>query len=149
MYIGIDVGGTNLVAGLVDQEGTILHKSACPVNRSWSAEELVSQLAQLSVCAAQEGGVSLEDVEGAGAGIPGLVDNEAGTVVKTPNMPFRDTPFRELFQREEDAFLPANGEELTPLQAFTMEESPGGLLTVTSRGADGRDHTLHIQRRLA
>ena len=58
MYIGIDVGGTNLVAGLVDQEGTILHKSACPVNRSWSAEELVSQLAQLSVCAAQEGGVS-------------------------------------------------------------------------------------------
>ena len=100
MYIGIDVGGTNLVAGLVDQEGTILHKSACPVNRSWSAEELVSQLAQLSVRAAQEGGVSLEDVEGAGAGIPGLVDNEAGTVVKTPNMPFRDTPFRELFQRE-------------------------------------------------
>lgn len=100
MYIGIDVGGTNLVAGLVDQEGTILHKSACPVNRSWSAEELVSQLAQLSVRVAQEGGVSLEDVEGAGAGIPGLVDNEAGTVVKTPNMPFRDTPFRELFQRE-------------------------------------------------
>ena len=100
MYIGIDVGGTNLVAGLVDQEGTILHKSACPVNRSWSAEELVSQLAQLSVCAAQEGGISLEDVEGAGAGIPGLVDNEAGIVVKTPNMPFRDTPFRELFQRK-------------------------------------------------
>ena len=100
MYIGIDVGGTNLVAGLVDQEGTILHKSACPVNRSWSAEELVSQLAQLSVRAAQEGGVPLEDVEGAGAGIPGLVDNEAGIVVKTPNMPFRDTPFRELFQRE-------------------------------------------------
>lgn len=100
MYIGIDVGGTNLVAGLVDQEGTILHKSACPVNRSWSAEELVSQLAQLSVRAAQEGGVSLEKVEGAGAGIPGLVDNEAGIVVKTPNMPFRDTPFRELFQRE-------------------------------------------------
>ena len=101
MYIGIDVGGTNLVAGLVDQEGTILHKSACPVNRSWSAEELVSQLAQLSVRAAQEGGVSLEDVEGAGAGIPGLVDNEAGIVVKTPNMPFRNTPFRELFQRED------------------------------------------------
>ena len=62
---------------------------------------------------------------------------------------FYDGLLRELFQREEDAFLPANGEELTPLQAFTMEESPGGLLTVTSRGADGRDHTLHIQRRLA
>lgn len=39
MYIGLDVGGTNLVAGLVDREGKILHKAACPVDRSWTAEE--------------------------------------------------------------------------------------------------------------
>ena len=100
MYIGIDVGGTNLVAGLVDQEGNICHKAVCPVDRSWTAEELVAQLAQLSIRAAQEGGASLEDVEGVGAGIPGLVDNQTGTVVKTTNMPFRDTPFRELFQKK-------------------------------------------------
>ena len=36
MYIGLDVGGTNLVAGLVDREGKILHKAACPVDRSWT-----------------------------------------------------------------------------------------------------------------
>ena len=36
-------------------------------------------------------------------GLPGLVDNDAGVVVTTPNMPFRNTPFRELFQRELDS----------------------------------------------
>ena len=99
MYIGIDVGGTNLVAGLVDREGVLHHKASCPVNRSWSAEELVHRLAQLALQAAQEGGCPLEDLEGVGAGLPGLVDNSAGVVVKTPNMPFRDTPFRTLFQQ--------------------------------------------------
>ena len=44
MYIGLDVGGTNLVAGLVDREGKILHKTACPVDRSWTAEELSARL---------------------------------------------------------------------------------------------------------
>ena len=102
MYIGIDVGGTNLVAGLVDREGDIRHKAACPVDRSWPAEELVRRLAQLSVQAAQEGGVPLDELEGVGAGIPGLVDDRAGVVVKTPNMPFRNTPFRDLFQQELD-----------------------------------------------
>ncbi len=100
MYLGIDVGGTNLVAGLVDREGTLKHKASCPVDRSWTAEELTLQLARLSIRAAQEGGCPLEEVEAAGAGLPGLVDSGAGVVIKTPNMPFRDTPFRELFQRE-------------------------------------------------
>ena len=102
MYLGIDVGGTNLVAGLVDREGSLIHKAACPVDRSWSQEELVFQLARLSVRAAEEGGCPLEKLEGAGVGLPGLVDNDAGVVVTTPNMPFRDAPFRELYQRELD-----------------------------------------------
>ena len=102
MYLGIDVGGTNLVAGLVDREGSLTHKAACPVDRSWSQEELVFQLARLSVRAAEEGGCPLEKLEGAGVGLPGLVDNDAGVVVTTPNMPFRDAPFRELYQRELD-----------------------------------------------
>lgn len=100
MYIGLDVGGTNLVAGLVDREGKILHKAACPVDRSWTAEELSAQLARLARQAAEEGGCPVSQLKAAGAGLPGLVDNRAGVVVRTPNMPFRDTPLRALFQRE-------------------------------------------------
>ena len=54
MYIGLDVGGTNLVAGLVDREGKILHKTACPVDRSWTAEELSARCLLYTSDAADE-----------------------------------------------------------------------------------------------
>ncbi|MFR4336187.1 MAG: ROK family protein [Lawsonibacter sp.] len=100
MYIGLDVGGTNLVAGLVDREGKILHKAACPVDRSWTAEELSARLARLARQAAEEAAARSLSSRRRGRGSPGLVDNREGVVVKTPNMPFRNTPLRALFQRE-------------------------------------------------
>ena len=66
MYIGLDVGGTNLVAGLVDREGKILHKAACPVDRSWTAEELSARLARLARQAAEEGGCPVSQLQAAG-----------------------------------------------------------------------------------
>lgn len=100
MYVGIDVGGTNLVAGLVDETGTIVHKSTCPVNRDWTAEQLTRQLAKLSLQAAEEAGCPLSELQAAGVGLPGLVNNKTGVVVKTTNMPFYNTPFREMFQED-------------------------------------------------
>ena len=98
MYIGIDVGGTNLVAGLVDESGKILHKASCPVDKSMTAEELTRQLAKLSLQAAKEADCPLSEIQAAGVGLPGLVSNKTGMVIKTTNMPFYNTPFREIFQ---------------------------------------------------
>ena len=98
-YIGVDVGGTNLVAGVVDEQGTIRNKTGKPVDRSLGAEALSEEIAQLALRACEEGGVSPDQIQAVGVGIPGLVDNETGMVVQTANMPFRDTPFREIFHR--------------------------------------------------
>ncbi len=100
MYLGIDVGGTNLVAGLVDREGQIGGKVSLPVDRSWDGEELVSRLADLASQALETARCPLGELEGVGVGVPGLVDNKAGVVVTTPNMSFRNTPFRALFQQK-------------------------------------------------
>ena len=100
MYIGIDVGGTNLVAGLVDENGKILHKASCPVDKSMTAEELTRQLAKLSLQAAKEADCPLSEIQAAGVGLPGLVSNKTGMVIKTTNMPFYNTPFREIFQED-------------------------------------------------
>ena len=101
-YIGVDVGGTNLVAGLVDPDGTILKKVSRPVDRSMSDRALCGQLAQLAREACIQGGAAPEEIQAVGVGFPGLVDNRRGVVVQTTNMPFADTPFRELFQAEWD-----------------------------------------------
>jgi glucokinase len=98
-YVGIDVGGTNLVAGLVEESGRIVKKASQPVNRTMTAEELCQVLIQLAqeVCQAAE--VSQDEVRAVGVGLPGLVDNKTGIVVKTANMPFSNTPIRFLFQK--------------------------------------------------
>ena len=101
-YIGIDVGGTNLVAGLVDEQGVILKKASRPVDRTMSDVELCGELAALAEEARIAGGVSREEIRAVGVGIPGLVDNKLGVVVLTTNMPFRNTPLRELFQQQWD-----------------------------------------------
>ena len=101
-YIGIDVGGTNLVAGLVNEQGAILKKASRPVDKGMSDRDLCRELAALAEEARLAGGLSREGIQAVGVGIPGLVDNKTGVVVMTANMPFRNTPLRELFQREWD-----------------------------------------------
>lgn len=97
-YIGVDVGGTNLVAGLVNEKGHILDKVSHPVDKSMTAEELCHELARLAQKVCEMGAVPYEQIEAVGVGLPGLVDNDTGMVIQTPNMAFSDTPFRKLFQ---------------------------------------------------
>lgn len=99
-YVGVDVGGTNLVAGLVDEKGRILNKTSCPVDKAMNDVELCRELVCLSRKAVELGGKGLDEIEAVGVGLPGQVDNEKGVVVRTTNMPFCNTPFRELFQSE-------------------------------------------------
>ena len=94
MLIGIDVGGTNLVAAKVNENGEILNKISIPVNRTASAEVLCATLIDLAQQVANG-----EEIEAVGIGFPGLVDNDSGTILQTPNMPFRNTPFRAIFQK--------------------------------------------------
>lgn len=95
MLIGIDVGGTNLAAARVNSSGEILEKTSIPVNRFASAEQLCETLIGLAQQVAKE-----DEIEAVGIGFPGLVDNETGIVLQTPNMPFSNTPFRKIFQEQ-------------------------------------------------
>lgn len=101
-YVGIDVGGTNLVAGVVDEAGHILDKVSHPVNKEMTADEMCIELARMArkVCGMSD--IDEEKIAAVGVGLPGLVDNKTGVVIKTPNMPFHNTKFRELFQSEWD-----------------------------------------------
>lgn len=102
MYVGVDVGGTNLVAALVNTAGTIEHKVSCPVDKAWTAEETSLRIAKLARQAVVDGAYDFEKINAVGIGFPGLVDNKTGYVIKTPNMAFSNTPFRALFRKEWD-----------------------------------------------
>ena len=99
-YIGIDVGGTNLVAGLVDEAGCILNKVSTPVAKDMTAEQFGKELARMSRRLCEVGELPFDKIEAVGVGLPGAVDNKAGLFVQNPNMPFKDknVPLREMFQ---------------------------------------------------
>ena len=76
MYIGLDIGGTNMVAGLTNGAGKIINKVSRPVNKAWDPAELCRQSAQLAQQAAEVGGFAADQIKAVGLGLPGLVDNK-------------------------------------------------------------------------
>ena len=85
MYVGIDIGGTNLKAGLVDEEGHLLSVVREPQGKFESQEVFVRRLADLALSAIREGGVAPSAVKGVGMGIPGAV--EGGKILYVCNLP--------------------------------------------------------------
>lgn len=93
MYIGIDVGGTNLKAGLVDGAGNIVKVERVPLDFQ-GPEQFAATLAELS------GKVYQEGVQWVGVGLPGAVDG--GGVLFTTNIPMENVPLEKLFRRHLD-----------------------------------------------
>ncbi len=93
MYIGVDVGGTNLVAGLVDDQGQLLRKNSVPAHADRGPEAMVADMMTLIAEVSADAVVA-----SIGVGIPGVVDNVEGRVVYTCNIPFSGLPLTRLLQ---------------------------------------------------
>lgn len=98
-YIGIDIGGTNLKVGLVDEEGRILADTKMKIaeisDREMLAWTLYSMIKETCVLA----GVALDQVASAGVGVPGTVEIRSGSILYTCNLPLRNVPLRKLFHK--------------------------------------------------
>ena len=120
MYtIGIDLGGTNIKAGLCDREGKLLKKMSLPTNREATADSITDAMAKLCYMLLDETGITAEQVDWVGIAAPGTVDLEKGLVVFCNNIPFFNYPMeKELCKRfpakklflENDANAAALGE---------------------------------------
>jgi glucokinase len=89
---GIDLGGTKILAVIVDEEHRIVGQSRRPTPTEGGPARIAAEMAEALRNAAATGGVPLE-VEGVGVGAPGSVDAAAGSVAHSPNIPGWDAPF--------------------------------------------------------
>ena len=100
-YIGIDIGGTNLKAGLVDESYQITAAKKMPLQFE-SMEQMGDVLARMAMDLIEENHIPREQVASVGMGFPGPVDDRKGVVIKTVNIPIRSMPVAEMFHRHWD-----------------------------------------------
>lgn len=99
MYIGIDLGGTNIKAGVVDEKGNILHKDSIPTHAERPAEEIVKDMAMLAIKVVKDAGFEMKDMKSVGIASPGTPDSENGVLVYANNLPFLNMPMRAVMQQ--------------------------------------------------
>ena len=86
LTIGVDLGGTNTRAGLVNAEGEILGRGRRSTPLPDGADAVVKTIADCVREAARDGGVRLEDIGGVGVGAPGPLDPYAGVIISPENL---------------------------------------------------------------
>ena len=97
--IGIDLGGTNIAAGIVDEKGDMIFKESMPTNPSRHYSEIIADMASLAESICDKAGMKFSDVEGIGIGSPGTVDSRNGVIIYTNNINFENVPMRTELQK--------------------------------------------------
>ena len=97
MYrIGIDLGGTNIAVGLVDENMTIVKKKSTPTLAERPGEEIVADMARLCREICEEQGIEISDLDAIGIASPGVANLETGVVEYANNLHFIKFPLAEL-----------------------------------------------------
>ena len=91
-YIGIDLGGTGIKAGIVDEKGNILCKADCPTGVERGYEAVIRDMAGLCEAVVQKAGMSMDDIAAIGIGLPGIYDPATGLVPFCTNLHWHQVP---------------------------------------------------------
>ena len=98
MYrIGIDLGGTNIAAGVVNEKYEIICEGSVPTRAEREVDEIVADMSDLCKKLVSDAGLSLSDISAVGMAIPGTVNSATGIVEYANNIRFFNYPMVERF----------------------------------------------------
>ena len=121
MYrIGIDLGGTNIKAGVVNDQYEIVASAWCKTRLPRPSQEILMDMARMAREAAEKAGLTMDDIASVGIGIPGTCNADTGVVEYACNVQFENVPVRDIrhgllgkdIYIEKDANAAALGEAL-------------------------------------
>ncbi|RKY20911.1 MAG: hypothetical protein DRP62_08305 [Planctomycetota bacterium] len=97
IFVGIDLGGTNIKIGCFDTSLKLLCKTAVATKADMGAEVVVEKICETAKKLLADNGLPLEAVKAAGIGAPGPSNIAEGIIVSAPNLPkFRNIPLRKM-----------------------------------------------------
>ena len=117
-YVGIDLGGTNIAAGVVNENYEIIAKASTKTNCPRPASEIAEDMAKTAIEAVKNASLTMDQIEWIGIGTPGIADNANGVIVYSNNLGFDNVPMAEYIHKyidkpvyiENDANAAAYGE---------------------------------------
>ena len=97
-YLGIDLGGTNIAAGITDETHKMIVKTSRKTQVPCSGDEICEQLAAATKETLQKAGLTLDDIPYIGIGSPGTVNRDTGVIEFSNNLGFNNLPLRKLME---------------------------------------------------
>ncbi len=100
-YLGIDLGGTNIAVGIVDENYKIIARASSKTKTD-SAEQVADAMAATAREALKNANLTLNDVPWIGLGSPGTVNKATGLIEYANNLPFKNTPLEKMLSERLD-----------------------------------------------
>lgn len=165
MIIGIDIGGTSIKFGVIDENFRVVYRESAPTKSDGTDLDIAMQL--IEVCRRLKAQYPVRCI---GIGSPGTIDTARGICVRAGNLPYRNTPLRDWLQ--EALELPAViandatcaicaecyagiGKKYANFIMFTLGTGVGGGIVLYGKPYRGRNdsagefgHTLLVQNGL-
>lgn len=108
--VGIDLGGTNIVAGVVEiddssKEYKIIAKAECKTAIPRPEDDVCDSMAAVVKEAVKKAKIKMDDVEYVGIGVPGAVNPETGIIETSPNLLFQNWDVRTMMTERLGKFV--------------------------------------------
>jgi len=153
LYLGIDVGGTGIKLGVVDDSGTALGHAQIDTEHERGAIDGVSRILDAAQGIVGELNLSWDDIDALGIGTPGTMDIRTGRLLHMPNMSGWDEfPIRSYLEEQAGKpvafmndgtaaaygeFWAGRGKECSSIVMLTLGTGVGGGIIISGRSLDG------------
>ncbi len=97
MYrIGVDLGGTNIAVGVIDDNLKIIGRGKLKTNLPRTPDEVFNDMAKACVMAVEDAGLTMDDISSVGIGAPGTINKNNGMIEFSNNFDFKKVPARDM-----------------------------------------------------
>lgn len=161
IYIGIDLGGTNVKIGCFDSGLNLIDRTSAATQSDMGPQDIVDRIGQAIEQLLRENSLTLKSVNAAGIGAPGPANLDEGIIIASPNMPtFKNVPLRKMISDklsaetvlENDAnaacwgeFVLGAGKNVSDMVFFTLGTGIGGGIVTDGKLVHGsRDNAAEL-----
>ncbi|MCH5207317.1 MAG: ROK family protein [Oscillospiraceae bacterium] len=102
-YIGVDIGGTNIACGIVNDSCEIIARSKIKTNSSGNSlayKDVLKVIKSAVIAACKEAGIDVSEARSIGVGSPGVCNSESGVVENCSNLGFDNSPVKADLEEE-------------------------------------------------